>query len=576
MPPPTFPRDRMNSKSGQPRQKLHDRLSDTLSTTMRQSIIFDGTSTPVKTALFVILCIAWILPGLIGHDPYKTEATTFGIIFSMLQDGNWLVPTVAGIPNHDYPPLYYWVAAITARIFSAWLPLHDGARLATGLFMTITMVYMHRTAKRLFDERAGRICVVLLIGSLGIFLRGHEMNPELGGLAGVAIAFYGMTRIRSEAMKGGVTTGVGTGIIAMSVGVVPALVVPITALVLMGVLNEWRNRIFQRGVGVALLVSLPFMLLFPITLLLTETSSPLAWTNAVLGAPFLDSSTRDSINPGYYIRSLPWVGLPAFPFAIWLWWKDRKKLRERFEIALPLVGFVVLLVSLSFSREATDAVGPVLLLPLVLAASSVLDRLSRSVASFMDWFSLLCFGLLAIAIWLYWTAAITGTPAAAARAMARQVPGFEFSFSWFSFCIALVLTLVWIYAVMRAHRNNRRAVVNWAAGVTLVWMLLNMLGLPAVNHVQSYRDTAATIAAQLPASRSCIASINLGDPQRAMLDYFARLRFVPIESHASGACEWLLAQGTKDKVAKVEASWQLVWEGARPGDNVERLRMYRR
>ena len=101
-------------------------------------------------------------------------------------------------------------------------------------------------------------------------------------------------------------------------------------------------------------------------------------------------------------------------------------------------------------------------------------------------------------------------------------------------------------------------------------------GLPAVNHVQSYRDTAATIAAQLPASRTCIASINLGDPQRAMLDYFARLRFVPIESNASAVCDWLIAQGTKDKVTKVEASWQLVWEGARPGDNVERLRIYSR
>ena len=566
----------MNSKSDLPRQKLHDRLSDTLSTTMRQPIIFDGTSSPVKTALFVILCIAWVFPGLIGHDPYKTEATTFGIIFSMLQNGNWLVPTVAGIPNHDYPPLYYWIAAVTAKVFSPLLPFHDGARLATGLCMAITLIYIHRTAKRLFDERAGRISVVLLIGSLGIFLRGHEMNPELGGLAGMAMALYGMTRIRSESIKGGITTGVGTGIVAMSVGIVPALVIPFTALALMWVLGEWKNRTFQRGVGVALLVSLPFMLLFPVALLLNDAISPLVWTDAVLGAPFLDSTTRDSINPVYYIRSLPWVGLPAFPFAVWLWWKDRKKLRERFEIALPLIAFVVLLVSLSFIREATDAVGLVLLLPLVLAAASVLDRLPRSVASFMDWFSLLCFGLLAIAIWLYWTAAITGTPEAAARAMARQVPGFEFSVGWVSFCIALVLTLVWVYALVRAHRNNRRAVVNWAAGVTLVWMLLNMLGLPAVNHVQSYRNTAAVIAAQLPTTRTCITSINLGDPQRAMLDYFARLKFVPKESNASGVCDWLISQGTRDKIPNVEAGWQLVWEGARPGDNVERLRLYKR
>ncbi|MEQ1517637.1 MAG: glycosyltransferase family 39 protein [Usitatibacteraceae bacterium] len=561
------------------RRDIPSALSDAISTTtttMRRPIVFDGTSTPVKTALFVIICFAWLFPGLIGHDPWKTEATTFGIIYAMLREGNWLTPMVAGVANYDYPPLYYWVAAFTAKIFSPFLPLHDGARLASGFFLAITLFFTHRTAKRLFDERAGRISVVLLIGSLGILLRSHEMSPELAGLAGVAIAFYGMTRIRSESTKGGITTGLGMGVIAISIGVVPALAIPTIAVVLMWILGEWRNRTFQRGVAVAVLTSLPFMLLLPIGLAVQGTIPPIVWVDTILGAPFLFADTRSAINPLYFIRSLPWVGLPAFPFAAWLWWKDRKKVRDRFELALPLTGFLVLLVCLSFLREANDAAGLVILVPLALAAACVLDRLPRGIASFMDWFSLLAFGLAAIAVWLYWTAAITGLPEAAARAMARQVPGFEFSFNWVPFCCALTLTLVWLYAVIRAHRSNRRAVVNWTAGVTLVWMRLNMLGLPAVNHVQSYRATAQGIAAQISPSRTCVASVNLGDAQRAMLDYFAALRFVPVDSSTAASCDWLLAQGTKEKSPAVDAKWQLVWEGSRPGDNVERLRVYRR
>jgi hypothetical protein len=175
------------------------------------------------------------------------------------------------------------------------------------------------------------------------------------------------------------------------------------------------------------------------------------------------------------------------------------------------------------------------------------------------------------------TAAVTGIPAAAARATARQVPDFTFTFAWLPFCVAIALTLVWAYAVARAHRSNRRAIVNWAAGVTLIWMLVHMLALPAVNHVQSYRTTATQIAAQLPATRTCIAAVNLGDAQRAMLDYFAELRFVPKESPASLACEWLLTQGGKEMPPKVDASWQMVWEGSRPADNAEQLlRLYRR
>ena len=143
------------------------------------------------------------------------------------------------------------------------------------------------------------------------------MSPELGGLAGMAIAFYGMTRIRSEASKGGIATGVGTGIVAMSVGIFPALAIPFISVTLMWVLDEWKNRIFQRGVGVAILVALPFMLLYPVALALQGAISPVMWTDTILGAPFLDSATRASINPLYYLRSLPWYGLPALPIAIW-------------------------------------------------------------------------------------------------------------------------------------------------------------------------------------------------------------------------------------------------------------------
>jgi 4-amino-4-deoxy-L-arabinose transferase-like glycosyltransferase len=546
--------------------------------TIRQPIVFDGTSTPVKTALFLIICAAWILTGLVGHDPWKPdEAITFGVIHAMLQDGNWMVPTIAGLPNYDYPPLYHWTAAALAWLLSPLLPLHDGARLATGLFMVITLFYTNRTAKRLFDERAGRISVLLLIGELGLLWRGHQMNPELAGLAGLAVALYGMTRIRSEPTKGGVTTGVGAGMIALSIGIVPALAPMLIALVTMGLLREWNNRAFRAGIGVAFLVSVPFLLLFPAMLLIQAVSPAAPWADSVFGVPFHDLATRRVLDNLHFIRILPWYGLPALPFAVWLWTKDRAKVAERFELALPLAAFLTLLVMISLTRKASDGMGLPLLLPLALAAAHTLDRLSRSIASFMDWFSLLFFGIVAIAGWFYWTAAVVGTPLAAAGAVARQVPGFRFSFDLVPFCIAVSFTLLWVYATARAHRNNRRAIVNWAAGATLVWVLANLLGLPAVDHRLSYRGTAMAIAGNMSAHPAgCIASQNLGDAQRASLDYFARLRFVSVNLPAAAECGWLLTQGTRTHAPPVTLQWQLVWQGARPADNDERLRLYRR
>ena len=568
----------MNSTPATPHLSPLARVRARLSAIWRRPIIFDGYATPVKTALFVILCAAWILPGLIGHDPWKTEATTMGIVHAMLLDGAWLTPNVAGIAHHDYPPLYYWVAAILAKTFSALLPPHDGARLATGLFMAITLVYTRKTARRLFDERAGRISVVLLIGSLGIFVRGHEMNPELGALAGTAIALYGMTRIRSETMKGGVTTGVGIGIVAMSVGIVPALAVPMVAILLVWMLREWRNRLFQRGIMVAVLISLAIMAIYPLALLSQGEISRAMWIDAILGAPFLDVHTRSAIDPIFFLRRLAWYTLPALPFALWLWWRERKLLRERFEVALPLVGFLVFILWVSFLREANDAVGAVLLLPLVLAASSALDRLPRSSASFVDWFSLLFFGLAAATIWFYWFAAITGFPQPAANLMAREAPNFVFSFAWTPFGFAAILTSIWLYAVARAHRNSRRAMVNWAAGVTLVWMLGNVLALPALNHTQSYRNTVQAITAHIGAPpQTCIAAVNLGDPVRAMLDYFGGVRVVPIPANGSTPCEWLITQSKFANADTSAVTWRLIWQGGRPRDESEQfLRLYQR
>jgi len=39
--------------------------------------------------LFALLLLAYLLPGLVGHDPWKTEdATGIGIVHQMLEHGN--------------------------------------------------------------------------------------------------------------------------------------------------------------------------------------------------------------------------------------------------------------------------------------------------------------------------------------------------------------------------------------------------------------------------------------------------------------------------------------------------------
>jgi hypothetical protein len=84
-----------------------------------------------------------------------------------------------------------------------------------------------------------------------------------------------------------------------------------------------------------------------------------------------------------------------------------------------------------------------------------------------------------------------------------------------------------------------------------------------------------SLARELPAG--CVASLHLGEPQRALLEYFAAVKTVRLEAEPNAACPALLVQGWRDTGAPAPSSnWSRVWEGSRPGDSRELYRLYRR
>ena len=92
--------------------------------------------------LFGLLCLAWIFPGLLAHDPWKPdEAYTFGVVYEMLQGGSWIAPALAGEPYLREPPLFDVTAALSALAFFPLLPLHDAARLATAFYVALALVF---------------------------------------------------------------------------------------------------------------------------------------------------------------------------------------------------------------------------------------------------------------------------------------------------------------------------------------------------------------------------------------------------------------------------------------------------
>jgi hypothetical protein len=118
--------------------------------------------------------------------------------------------------------------------------------------------------------------------------------------------------------------------------------------------------------------------------------------------------------------------------------------------------------------------------------------------------------------------------------------------------------------------------VNWAAGITMVWMLVMTLGVPLVDQARSYRALSARLVAALPRGSECIARRGMGDAQRALLHYFANVRTVRAEAPEAARCGALLVQAHPLRIPEAGGGWAEVWRGARPGDRNEIFVLYRR
>jgi len=142
--------------------------------------------------LVVALCAAFVMAGLIGHDPWKTEdAIGLAIAHGFYNGGDWLKPTLAGEAWPEAEPLYYWVAAATASLMRLLLPFHEGARLASALFGGIFLAFLAGAARRLYGSEAGWGAPLLAIGTLGLLIPMHEAYPTSAILAATAGTYWG-------------------------------------------------------------------------------------------------------------------------------------------------------------------------------------------------------------------------------------------------------------------------------------------------------------------------------------------------------------------------------------------------
>ncbi|MGH8402913.1 MAG: ArnT family glycosyltransferase, partial [Gammaproteobacteria bacterium] len=471
----------------------------------------------------LLVSFAWLLPGLFGRVPWKPdEAYTVAVINHFYHGRDWLVPILGGQPFMEKPPLFYWTAAGFAWLLHPLLSLNEASRFATLLYMLVTLAGVWLLARELYGRSVARLAPLVLLGCLGFLYRGHELFTDIGLLAGFALAWYGMALGLRRAWLGGLWLGAGTGLGFMCKGLIAPGVLGLIFVCLPLLLREYRTRRWWQIAGVALLVALPWLVIWPV--LLYRHAPTLFhewfWENNLgrfLGWNGMGGAFHDR---WYYAKELPWMCFPAWPFAVYALWRKRRNWRTP-AIVLPAFSVLLIIVVLQSSHSTNDVYALPLLLPLAVLGAAGIAQLPKPGARFLYWGAWSLFGMVAVLLWLGWFAELTGRPAALVVNLARWVPADSVHFQARALAVAILYTLAWLYLGLRARPSGERALLHWTLGTALVWCLAMSLWLSGLNAAKSYAPVMRTMAGAFPAHYNCVATLGVGDSERGMLAYYS-------------------------------------------------------
>ena len=531
---------------------------------------------PPSPATLALIALAFALPGLAGHDLWKThDAIGLGIVHDMATSGSPLIPRVAGMPWLFDPPLYHWLAAGFGSAFQFVTEFHSGARLVSGVLVLAAFWLIYLAARDWAAEHehrrtSGAAALLVLLGSVGLMVHAHEALPELACLTALCAALAVLPHTQRRPIPAGILFGAAIGCAALSAIWIAAGSLLAAVIVAHFACPEWRNRnglvFIALSIPVALLVAAAWPLL-------------LAWRAPEAFALWRVSAWQPIGDPlanlRYFLSTGSWFAFPGWLLGAWAAWALRRRWHEP-RLLVPSVACVLMLLASAYWGPPQDVNLIPLLAPLALIAYQGALVLRRGAAGALDWFGVLGFGFFAALVWLGWFAMLTGQPPRVANNFFKTAPAFNLEFKVFPVLIALALTLGWLYLVFFTTRSPMRSVLRWASGIVLLWGMFAMLWMPWADYQKSYRNVALQLRSKIPVNSNCIAAKGLGVSQAAALDYHGGIRARPYDIVRPNACPLLLVQGSpQHEYDGPGAGWVKLADVGRPGDRSERYRLYR-
>ncbi|MCD8505588.1 MAG: glycosyltransferase [Burkholderiaceae bacterium] len=556
-------------------------------------------TTRLPAVVLIGLLLLYGLLGLFARDPWKTDDVVglAAMLTASAQGGwTWLFPHIGSAILPQASPLPTWIGGLAIEWIGPFASHIVAARLATLAWVLITafaLWYASYLAGRRPEPQPvplpfggepkeaqyGRLLadmsVLFLISTVGILLRTHETSEAPVLLACQAFALLGAVRLTDKPWQGTIILTLAITGAFLTAGSMAGLPLWLASLII--VLPKTPLAARRRQVAIALALA-PLMVL--VWWLAVRAVNPIwaiewwFWNQPKLQISYLEQHLNAW-------RDLPWFLWPTWPLALLALWNWRKQALAP-HIWIPGVFALTQLLNIMFTPSAGEMEYMALSVPCAMLAAFSVPTLRRAVVNTSDWFALMVFSVSGAVVWLGWITQQTGWPEPLARNIARQTVGYDGAISWGAFAMALVITVIWIGAIvwrLKLHPKFAwRGALLSAMGLTSTWILLVLLWLPTVDYVRSYRPMAAEIRQTIDAANQrageflCAQSSGLSLGPRASLYVFEGIEITRDER-----CPLLIQQTTADRLqqglAGFDRNTRVLWTGSRGADRFDRYRV---
>lgn len=521
----------------------------------------------------VLLCAAYVLPGLFGRDPWRhADQTAFGYMIAMAEGRTaWLAPTIGGmLPENALLP--HWLGAASIWLLSPLVDAPMAARIPFGLLLAgVLVLTWYATFQLARTEAAQPVAfafggeahpvdyaramadgaLLALIASLGLLQLGHETTPELAQLFAAALALWACAAAPYRRWRARTAVLLGLPLMAACGAPTMAILFGVLAVAINARSSFAPARNFAGWLASATLL-------------------------AALAAIGLDTWAwrvefqADVAQGAQLLRLWLWFLWPVWLLALWTLWRWRGHLNKR-HMALPLALSAVSLLA-CIAGGGFDRALMIGLPAFAALAAFALPTLQRGTSAAVDWFSVFFFTIAAVAIWVIYAAMLTGEPARIAANIAKLAPGFAMPFSLPRFVLAVAGSLAWLALVRwRTGRHQHalwKSLVLPAGGVALAWLLLMTLWLPLLDYARSNRPWVERLAPHVPAG-ACVAATGYPRSALAALEQYGRWS-VDAGPEAARKCAVLLQQESRAQPrSDPPAGWVVVARVRRPTDRDE-------